>query len=248
MPERLFKLLSFALVLSIALAAWSPARLAAIAGGADLVVIVDGSGSMWGQVRGEPKIAIARRVLGEVLGNVPNGANVGLVTYGHRRAADCKDVETVVPIGPIDHALMTKKLDALKPRGKTPIAAALGQVFDELAKRERPAIVILVSDGIESCKGDPCQTVRDAKDKGLKFVLDVIGFGLGDADVSQLKCAAQAGSGLYFPAGDAGQFAAALGQVVESAAEAPAEPAAGNVGEMAAPSSPTPNPPERPVP
>jgi len=239
------------ITLSVALATWSPAQVAAIAGGADLVLIVDGSGSMWGQVRGEPKIAIARRVLGDVLGNVPNGANVGLITYGHRRAADCKDVETVIPIGPIDHALMKKKIDALKPRGKTPIAAALGQVFDELAKSGRPATVILVSDGIESCKGDPCQTVRDAKEKGIKFVLHVVGFGLGDVDVSQLKCAAQAGSGLYFPAGDAGQFAAALGSAVESAAEVPAEPApaeAANVGEPGEASTPTPNPIEPPAP
>jgi Ca-activated chloride channel family protein len=213
--------IQFALIVSLVLMLWRPAPLAAIAGGSDLVLIVDGSGSMWGQVPGgENKIVIARRVLGDVLGNVPNGVNVGLITYGHRRAADCKDVETVVPIGPIDHALMKKKLDALKPRGKTPIAAALALVFDELAKRQRPATVILVSDGIESCKGDPCQVVRDAKEKGLRFVLHVVGFGLGDADVSQLKCAAQAGSGLYFQAGDAGQFAAALGNAVESAASA----------------------------
>jgi Ca-activated chloride channel family protein len=187
----------------------------------DLVLVLDASGSMWGQIDGENKIVIARRVLADVFDQLPDGANVGVVVYGHRREADCNDIQTVAPVGPIDRAALKKKIESIKPRGKTPIARSLAAVFEDLAKRDRPAIVVLISDGIETCKGDPCQEVRRAKEKGLKFVLHVIGFDVGDVDVSQLRCAAQAGDGLYFAADDAGQFTAALAQAV--AKEKPAQ-------------------------
>ncbi len=189
--------------------------------GSDLVLILDASRSMWGQIQGENKIVIARRVLAEVLEKVPDDVNVSLVSYGHRRAASCSDVEVVVPLSRVDRTVLKKKIDGLNPRGKTPIAAALNRVFEEIEKRQRPATVVLMSDGIETCHGDPCQVVRDAKAKGIRFILHVIGFDLGDVDVSQLKCAAQAGGGLYFAAEDAGQFTAALGQAVEMVPASP---------------------------
>lgn len=178
----------------------------------DLLIVLDASGSMWGQIEGENKIVIARRVLSDFVGKVPDGANVGLVAYGHRREADCKDIEIVVPPAPIDRPALKRKIDAINPKGKTPITGALNAVFDDLARRNRPATIILISDGLENCRGDPCQAVRDAKAKGVRFVLHVIGFDVGDVDVSQLKCVAQAGGGLYFGADDAGQFTAALAE------------------------------------
>lgn len=191
--------------------------------GADLILILDASGSMWGQVDGENKIVTARRVVAEVLGNVPDGAYIGLVAYGHRREADCKDVELVVAPAPIDRAAFKKKFDSIKPRGKTPIAAALGTTFEAIAKSGRPATVVLMTDGLETCKGDPCQVVRDAKAQGMKIVLHVIGFDAGEMEVTQLECAARAGDGLYFAAANAGQFSAALGQAVGTTPASPAD-------------------------
>lgn len=187
----------------------------------DLVLILDASGSMWGQIQGENKIVIARRVLADVLAKVPDTANVGLVAYGHRREADCNDIEIVVPVGAIDHAAIVKRINALNPKGKTPITASLNLAFDDVAKRDRPATVVLVSDGLETCNADPCQAVRDAKAKGIKFVMHVIGFDVGGVDVSQLECAAQAGGGLYLGASDAGQFTDALAQAVAMTPESP---------------------------
>jgi Ca-activated chloride channel family protein len=188
---------------------------------ADLLLILDASGSMWGQVQGENKIVIARRVLADVLDKVADGAGVGLLAYGHRREARCNDIEIVVAPGPIDRAGLKRKIDSIKPRGKTPIAAALSMAFETIARSGRPATVVLMTDGLETCKGDPCQVVRDAKGKGLSFILHVIGFDVGEMDVGQLRCAAQAGGGLYFEAEDAGQFTAALGQAVGAAPPQP---------------------------
>jgi Mg-chelatase subunit ChlD len=220
--RRARRFLPFAIHLALAIGAIDSGIVVAAEtapGGSDLVFILDASGSMWGQVEGENKIVIARRVLADFLGNVPDSANVGLVAYGHRREAKCTDIEMVVPPARLDRSVMKKKIDSIRPKGKTPIGASLNLVFDDLVKRSRPAIVILMTDGLETCKGDPCQVVRDAKAKGVKFVLHVIGFDVSAVDVSQLQCAAQAGDGLYFAASNAGQFTAALAQAVAAASD-----------------------------
>jgi Ca-activated chloride channel family protein len=189
--------------------------------GSDLVVILDASNSMWGQVEGEHKIVIARRVLAEVLGKMPETASIGLIAYGHRREGDCDDIQAVVPIGEGSRDELVKKIESLNPRGKTPITKSLNLVFEEIDERDRPATIVLVSDGIETCKGDPCAAVRDAKAKGIPFVLHVIGFDVGDVDISQLQCTARAGDGLYLSADDAGQFAGALAAAVATVGGSP---------------------------
>ena len=70
--------------------------------------------------------------------------------------------------------------------------------------------MVLVTDGLETCAADPCAAVRSARPKGTEFVLHVIGFDVAKEDVSSLECTAQAGGGLYLPAADAAELAAAL--------------------------------------
>lgn len=189
---------------------------------AQLALILDASGSMWGQIEGENKIVIARRVLKDVLKTVPAETGVGLVAYGHREKADCNDIETVVPYGSTDRAQLTATIDALNPKGKTPITATLQKVFGELKGREDATTVVLVSDGLETCAGDPCKAVRDAKDSGIEFILHVVGFDLGkEEDVSQLECAALAGGGLYLTADNADELGNALEQAIEITPETP---------------------------
>lgn len=190
----------------------------------DLLLILDASGSMWGQIGGEAKISIARRVLKDLASKIPAGTDVGLIAYGHRREGDCDDIETIVPIGPLDAAAIATRIDALNAKGKTPITKALQQAIDTLKVRDSASTVVLVSDGIETCGGDPCATVRAAKKAGVRLVLHVVGFDVGDVDVSQLECTAQAGGGLYFDAKNAEDLAGALDQALES--PAPDEPAA----------------------
>lgn len=187
-----------------------------------LVLVLDASGSMWGRIGGEPKIVIAREVLSGLVEQLPAESSVGLVAYGHRREGDCGDIETVTPLEPLDRGRLTAAVEALNPKGKTPITAALEQAFALVRGQDRAATVILVSDGLETCGGDPCAAVRDARDAGVDLVTHVVGFGIEEGDVSQLECVAQAGGGLYFPVEDAGGLAAAL----EQAVEAPAEPGA----------------------
>jgi len=190
-----------------------PARAAS-----DLLLVLDASGSMWGKVGGEPKIAVARRVLKDLAGKIPASTDVGLIAYGHRREGDCADIETLLPLAPLDAAKLGAVVDRLNAKGKTPIGAAAQHAIDEVKRRDTAATIVLVSDGIETCSADPCAVVRSAKTAGVTFVMHVVGFDLGDVDVSQLECTAQAGGGLYFDAKNAADLADALDQVLETPA------------------------------
>jgi Ca-activated chloride channel family protein len=186
-----------------------------------LLLILDASGSMWGQVSGENKIVIARRVLGKLIADLPDGSEAGLIAYGHRRERDCQDIETIVPLGPLDRATLTEKVIGLNPKGKTPITGSLLKALESVGGAGGPVTILLVSDGIETCGGDPCRVVREAREGGADFLMHVIGFDVEKVDVAQLECAAQAGGGLYLGARDAGELKDALHQAVEAPAEYP---------------------------
>lgn len=185
----------------------------------DLLMILDASGSMWGQVEGENKIVIARRVLGELAAQLPDDSNVGLIAYGHRREADCADIETLLPIGPLDRAALTGSVNAINPKGRTPITDSIEQAIAAVRARGKQTTIVLLSDGIETCTGDPCATVRAAKQAGDNFLLHVIGFDLAAENVAALECSAQAGGGLYFDAKNATDLAAALEQATSTPEE-----------------------------
>ena len=98
-----------------------------------LLLILDASGSMWGQIEGENKIVIARRILNDLIQGLPEDTRVGLIAYGHRRKSDCEDIETVVLMDTIDKADMIQKINALNPTGMTPITKAVSQAFEILS-------------------------------------------------------------------------------------------------------------------
>ncbi|MEM8996071.1 MAG: vWA domain-containing protein [Acidobacteriota bacterium] len=179
-----------------------------------LVFVLDGSGSMWGQVDGDPKIVIARRALGQLIDDLPEGGDVALLAYGHRREGDCADIETVAPLGALDRAGLKRAVDAINPKGKTPITAAVERAVELVESSGEPATVIVLSDGLETCGGDPCRTVRLAREAGLPMVLHVVGFAIDEDDQSQLQCMAAAGGGRYAPAEDAATLSTALEQAV----------------------------------
>ena len=187
----------------------------------EIILILDASGSMWGQIEGENKIAIAKTVLKDLVDELPDNTEVGLIAYGHREKGDCKDIETIVEPGPLDKTVINQSIDALNPKGKTPITDSVLTAFDLVRANENATTVILVSDGIETCGGDPCKAVKEAKDAGINFVMHVVGFDVGDVDVSQLECAAQAGGGLYMSAQNASELSEALETAVEIPAELP---------------------------
>ncbi len=191
----------------------------------DVMLILDASNSMWGRVDGRPKIVVARAAVVDLLRALPRGTRLGLMAYGHRRAGDCADIETVVPVGAVDAGALTARVNALSPRGRTPITDAVRQAARELRSTERPARVILVSDGIETCNADPCALAAELRASGVDFVTHVIGFDVADArDQAQLRCLAEGTGGRFIAAQDARSLADALASVTATAPPRPSAP------------------------
>jgi Ca-activated chloride channel family protein len=186
-----------------------------------VVIILDGSGSMWGHVEGTPKIAIAKEVLTGLIKNLPDDVKVGLWAYGHRYKDKCEDVEALFELGPMDKPVLIKKVKALNPKGMTPITRTVELAADSLKTFGGSAVMVLVSDGKETCKGDPCELVRSLRESGAGFVLHVIGFDVTDEEKQQLSCVAEAGGGTYYSADNADQFQMAADALVRELDAAP---------------------------
>lgn len=185
---------------------------------AGILFILDCSGSMWGRVEGQPKISLAKEVMTEILGQVPDKTALGFMAYGHRRKGDCKDIELVAQLG-APAADIGRAVKGLTAKGKTPLAASLTEAGRLLEKREAETTVVLISDGLETCGGDPCKIAGDLKKKGLKLVIHVVGFDVDKAAVKQLECIAAAGGGSFFKADNLAQLKEALNKVKESVVE-----------------------------
>lgn len=154
---------SLGLCLSAAVLAGAPALAAptstptAGAGAQQPVVVMDHSGSMLNadaDAEGTTRVDAAKAATKDLIRAAPEGAELGLVAFGHRRAEDCTDIETVQPVGPVDKARLASRVDALAAHGETPVSAALQQAADALEGKEKGTIV-LVSDGQPSCDTPP---------------------------------------------------------------------------------------------
>jgi len=207
MPGILARLLP-ALLLGICLAA--PAS----ADSGKSILVLDASGSMWGQIEGEAKITIARGALFGLLDSLPAEQELGLVAYGHRRKGDCGDIELMVPAGPGTREQIRAAVAAISPKGKTPLSQAVIDAAEALRYEEARATVILLSDGIETCDLDPCAVGRALEEAGVDFTAHVIGFDVAaEKDQAQLRCLAENTGGRFLTASNAAELAEALQQV-----------------------------------
>ncbi len=185
------------------------------------ILVMDGSGSMWGQIDGVNKIVIARDVIGTLLADFPPDQELGLTVYGHRRKGDCSDIETVVAPGLGTAGSIAAAVNAINPKGKTPLSAAVIAAAEALRYGEEKATVILVSDGIETCDLDPCAVGRKLEQTGVDFTAHVIGFDLESEPeaLAQLQCLAEETGGIFRSAADAGELSDALREVSAPAPE-----------------------------
>lgn len=185
---------------------------------ANVLFVLDGSGSMWAKVDGQEKMAIARETLARVAGELPAGVAVGLEVYGHTRKGDCNDIEILVPVGAEGRIQLAAMVSKIVPRGMTPITRALESAAEHLRSLEGETTVVLVSDGEETCEGDPCAAVQRLRELDIRLTAHVIGFDVGSKERAQLECIAQAGGGRYFSAAGAAELGEALRTVTTEVA------------------------------
>lgn len=157
------------------------------------MIILDGSNSMWGQLQGVNKIVTARDSLKTLLENAHGSINFGLMTYGNRRKSSCKDFTLVSKPGDYNKQTMLRNINRMNPRGRSPIAEALKKAAQHLPADN--AHILLVSDGEESCGGDPCAVASELRRANPNLQIDVIGF--RDEKESQLECIAENGNGAF---------------------------------------------------
>ncbi|MEZ5934780.1 MAG: VWA domain-containing protein [Alphaproteobacteria bacterium] len=184
------------------------------------ILVLDASGSMWWQIEGGTKIEIAKTTIARLLEEWSPAIELGVIAYGHREKANCADIETLVPVGPVDAGRIKTAIGRLNPKGKTPITAAVRQAAASLRSTEAKATVILVSDGLETCNADPCAAVAELEAAGIDFTVHVIGFGTTDEENSQLQCLADRTGGRFLSAANAAELLAAMSEIKEEV-EAP---------------------------
>lgn len=178
------------------------------------ILVLDASGSMWGQIDGVNKIVIAREVIGEMLQDLPSSQALGLTVYGHRTRGDCADIETLIEPGPDTRDAIATAVNAINPRGRTPMTASVVEAARALRHTENAATVILVSDGIETCEADPCAIAAELEAAGVGFTAHVIGFDVEDPEArAQMQCIADNTGGQFLTADNAEELAEALEQV-----------------------------------
>ncbi|KFN47752.1 hypothetical protein N790_07425 [Arenimonas malthae CC-JY-1] len=194
--------------------------------GEQAIIVLDASGSMWGQIGGKPKLEIARETLATVLRDTPPDMALGLVAYGHREKGNCGDIELVVPVRTGNAAGIASAAAGMKFLGMTPLSDAVARAATELRYTEKKATVILITDGLETCKADPCALGKELESAGVDFTAHVVGFGLSAEEGRQVACLAENTGGRYLAANDAAALAAALTETVVEAPPAPPLPEA----------------------
>ena len=182
----------------------------------NIEIILDASGSMNATIGDQRRIDIAHQALNTLLTELPATTNVALRAYGHRRGGDCSDIELIAPLGPLDSAALTARVNTIFPAnlGQTPIGTSLQQGAEDLKNVSGDVRLVLVSDGEENCNVDPVQTAGQLRAQNPRLAIDVIGFTVDSATSDRLNAVAQAGGGSYFDAGNAQQLSAALREAI----------------------------------
>lgn len=181
-----------------------------------ILFIFDASQSMLGRWQSDTKFNIAKRIMSELLDSLAGVKNVELALriYGHQThfpPQDCKDTKLEVPFGPDNAQKIKAKLRSVTPRGTTPLAYSLEQSATDFTPCGNCRnIVVLITDGIEECSGDPCAVSRMLQKNGI--VLKPFIVGIGQDFNKAFHCV-----GTYFDATTEKDFKKALDVVISQA-------------------------------
>lgn len=169
--------------IALAAALLFPAQAAATAAcTANAMVVFDGSSSMakaGPTTDGVPRIVLAREAMREAMHEIAVYRHLGLVVYGPgSRATACDSVDLRFPPTPDAAERIIAAVEALTPAGNTPLTDAVQAAALVLNYAERPATVVLVTDGRETCGGSPCALGAELAARGADMTVHVIGFQL----------------------------------------------------------------------
>jgi hypothetical protein len=185
-----------------------------------------------------------------VINQIPErpGLNVGLRVYGQAgsnlqadQAVSCATTELLVPLSGVDRGTLIREVQAVQPTGWTPLAKALEDAGADFAPGESVTnAVIMVTDGEETCGGDPCAVAGALQAAGIELTTHVVGFALTAAQQDAVRCIAEEGGGQLFSAADAASLTEAVFTAFEQVDTAPVAGGVlvGNAFELLGPGTP----------
>ncbi len=172
-----------------------------------LLIILDSSSSMEETVDGSIKMDIAKEILQEMVADLPDRLRVGLRIFG-----GCEHSRLLRPIEPLDRAALQAQIAQVMAWGATPIAYTLEQAKGDFAGLSGRKLIILVSDGMETCGGDPVAAAEALIATGYDLRIDVVGFKIEGnlAAREQMMEIAKVAGGTYHSAENREELRAAL--------------------------------------
>jgi Mg-chelatase subunit ChlD len=212
--------------------------------GRSVLIVLDASGSMNQPMpEGRTRLEAAKAAVGDFLGKLPAEVRLGLRVYGHQSSPDrknCEDSELVVgfaSVGKSKQAIIAKVAE-IEARGYTPITRSLQLAAQDIGGEPgAERTVVLMSDGRETCKSDPCAAAKALVGADAKLVIHAIGLGVDDAARRQLQCIASVAGGAYFDARSQAELAATFAKAAATkSSEVIVKRVAAKTGILAVPS------------
>ncbi|MBX9942280.1 MAG: VWA domain-containing protein [Candidatus Obscuribacterales bacterium] len=205
-----------------------------------VLFIVDASRSMLeGLGGGTQKIDAAKQVLQNAIARIPPDVNFGLRVFGHGYQGagnrnslfgggfaalgnECRNSALLVPIGTGNRRTIIEKVRQIRPYGMTPLAYSIEMAAaSDFRGLTGNKTIILISDGQDTCGGNPCEVIRQLPKYGIKIKVDVVGLNLRGDPVSrnQLNCIANESGGKYYDADTAAKLIESVSASVSKAIE-----------------------------
>lgn len=185
-----------------------------------ILFLLDGSGSMLAPWENDIRMNVAKKLLADLVDSLKVNQNLELAlrVYGHqhhRRLQNCTDTKLEVGFKAGNHETLKAKLRAITPQGTTPIAYSLEQAANDFPKDDDARnIIIIITDGIESCDGDPCAVSKALQRKRIFLKPFVIGIGMNKSFAEQFSCMGQ-----FFDAADINDFRKVLNKALRQTLE-----------------------------
>lgn len=190
-------------------------------GGIAVQFILDASGSMGASAGHDTKMEVARNAFINALDVIEEAdISASLRAYGfdasveHTAAASCPNTAQLTGFVSGDLTELRTAADGLSPYGYTPIAASLEAAANDLmAVEARERLIVLLSDGEETCDGDPVAMAETIRGRDINVSAYVVGFDLDTEQAAQMRAVAEAAGGRYINAPDGEALAEAMREV-----------------------------------
>ncbi|WP_139343332.1 VWA domain-containing protein [Virgibacillus siamensis] len=170
-------------------------------------IILDSSGSMANPAGNGTRMDVAKESINAFLSQLPEEANVSLRVYGHKgtgsegdKEMSCNAIEQVYGFDSFKEGKFQKALDKFQPSGWTPLAGALKQSKKALSKfdtKKNTNLIYVVSDGIETCGGNPVKVAKSLANSNAKPIINIIGFQTDAEAQRQLEKMAEVSGGIF---------------------------------------------------